>query len=312
MFKKLVKLAVSAAATTNAPLLPQLGLNTHDVNAGVNVAGMIAGSPSSPTFDLEWIGDAGAGRNLSSLKHLPDDARQFLGESKHAVNFSTGGGAKGGDKIVGLNAGLAKGDELFILKDCPNALSTGIQVQKHRRPFIWVPDEVPYFIKSEMWKDCVIKVPDEAKLKADRVEDNVPIFKDKVKVTFATPAPLQGGEGAPKVDGSDELACAEAAPQAADDDDFGGLPPPEPDEDEISISHNERLKAEATSKEHMVSHFPKNPFCEACKIAKMTSARIDHKGKQDVTKGLPLIERLGQLIMADTIILASSNKSTGY
>jgi hypothetical protein len=148
MLRKLSRAAVTLAATTTGQTLPNFGISavnnysTMPSFAGTDIAGLIARPKATPQFEVEWIGDTGAGRNLSSLKQLPPEAEKFVGNSKHPVNFSTGGGVKDGGKSVGLNAGLAKGDELFLLKNCPNALSTGLQVNDHKRPFLWLLDQV--------------------------------------------------------------------------------------------------------------------------------------------------------------------------
>ena len=68
---------------------------------------MIARPKATSQFEVEWIGDSRTGRNLSSLKQLPPEVEKFVGDSKHPVNFSTGGGVKDGGKSVGLSSGLA-------------------------------------------------------------------------------------------------------------------------------------------------------------------------------------------------------------
>ena len=272
MLRKLSRAAVTLAATSTGQTLPNFGLGpvnnyfTRTSLTGTDIAGLIARPKATPQFEVEWIGDTGAGRNLSSLKQLPPEVEKFVGDSKHPVNFSTGGGVKDGGKSVGLNAGLAKGNELFLLKNCPSALSTGLQVADHKRPFLWLLDQLPFFIKADRVKDCVFHIPEDAKIKADRIEENVPIFKDIVSVSYALPGTAIEAAPAPHVDHADELAAAQAEPVGQEV--IEGLPAPEPEEDEISISNRERLKAEATSSSHLVSHFPKNPFCETCKIAK--------------------------------------------
>ena len=58
------------------------------------------------------------------------------------------------------------------------------------------------------------------------------------------------------------------------------LPPPPPP---VSGTKAEEVKAEATSEKHLRTHFPKNPFCKICNIAKNTSMRVARKpdGKAD-------------------------------
>ncbi len=44
---------------------------------------------------------------------------------------------------------------------------------------------MPFYIKPEKLSECVIQVPLEARICADRVEENVPIFKETIAVTHA-------------------------------------------------------------------------------------------------------------------------------
>ena len=44
-----------------------------------------------------------------------------------------------------------------------------------------------------------------------------------------------------------------------------------------------RLRAETSSPEHQRTHFPKNPFCKICNIAKNTSMRVARKPGGGVT-----------------------------
>ena len=151
-FGAITRLALTTAAMTISNSIPQFGRPLTQALPATTL-------PQTSCFDFEWVGDTGAGRNLSSLKHLPPEAQEFVGKSASPVSFITGGGTKDGVKSVGIASGLATGDELFLLKDCPNALSTGIQVQQHRKPFIWLPDQLPFFIKPDMVSSCVIEVP---------------------------------------------------------------------------------------------------------------------------------------------------------
>ena len=46
------------------------------------------------------------------------------------------------------------------------------------------------------------------------------------------------------------------------------------------LPSRERLAEIATSTDHLVSHFPKNPYCEFCQRARMTAKRVRRKPKQ--------------------------------
>ena len=56
----------------------------------------------------------------------------------------------------------------YALKDCPAALSLGEQVNVHKKAWIWMPDELPYFVKPERVQDMTLFVPESAKVYADR------------------------------------------------------------------------------------------------------------------------------------------------
>ena len=314
LMNSLTRFALTAAAMTMGQHMPQFGRRISDPAV-----------ECTQTFDIEWVSDTGAGRNLSSLKNLPQQVQQFVGRSDNPVEFSTGGGCRDGKKSVGILGGLADGDELFLLKNCPSALSTGIQVNKHGKPFVWLPNELPFYIKPNMLSKCVIKVPAEARISADRIEENVPIFKESIAVTHALVGTVQGGEL--KVEGEDELATATSAEQATSSSSAstaaGNTHPLEAElaEEEVvvevlpeeaaveeDVSATERLKLEAKSLEHQVSHFPKNPFCSICSIARMTSARVDHTGKKDKTDNLPIPESFGKMLRRTTSLLPRKKK----
>jgi hypothetical protein len=185
---RLAKLAFSAAATTTSSILPRFGNEVNVLPALTPGNGFGNLNPASTFQTIEWIGDTGAGRNLGSSKSLPAEFTPFISESSKPVAFATGGGAQSGTQAVRSLGGLTKGDDVYVLPKCPNALSTGIQVNKHKRPFLWLLNELPFFIKEDRLKDCTIVVPKDARIEADRVEENVPIFKDKMRVTYAAPA----------------------------------------------------------------------------------------------------------------------------
>ena len=62
----------------------------------------------------------------------------------------------------------------------------GEVVEKHRRPFVWIPGQLPFFVSdvSRLQLSCPLKY----RVLADRVESNVPVFKDRVVIG---PAQLQ-------------------------------------------------------------------------------------------------------------------------
>ena len=74
-----------------------------------------------------------------------------------------------------------------------------------------------------------------------------------------------------------------------------------PDDGELTISRNDALKAIATSTNHLLTHYPKNPFCEHCNLAKQR--RFGHRARK---APLERSEAFGDRVLLDTIIATRS------
>ncbi|CAE7560940.1 RE1 [Symbiodinium natans] len=76
-------------------------------------------------------------------------------------------------------------------------------------------------------------------------------------------------------------------------------------------SREEALRTEATSAKHLRTHFPKNPFCKICHVAKTTSMRIARKpdGKADDLIDVPTASF--QQLATDDVILAKGDDHRG-
>ena len=94
--------------------------------------------------------------------------------------------------------------------------------------------------------------------------------------------------------------------------------PPHPDDEvrlvdlpEVAPVREEQLRYEAGSFEHQLTHFPKNPFCPICNIAKNTSMRVARKpdGKADDKIDLPTAPL--QQLATDDVILAKGDDHAG-
>ena len=150
------------------------------------VPGMIGSITSSnetldnPCVSHEFLLDTGAGRNLISNKGLPNDFKPFVGDAPEKVNFATGGGKRVSSKAIKLKGSLSGTNVFYTLKDCPAALSVGLQVNEHQRPFIWLPDQLPFLVKADRVQDMTFHCPESAKIYADRVVENVPILAETV------------------------------------------------------------------------------------------------------------------------------------
>ena len=93
----------------------------------------------------------------------------------------------------------------YSLKECPPALSVGIQVNEHKRPWIWFPDQLPFFVKADRVQDLTFFCPESAKIYADCIEENVSIR-------------LKPDPSLPRFGDDDELArCQPSTAEAADE-----------------------------------------------------------------------------------------------
>ena len=116
-------------------------------------------------------------------------------------------------------------------------------------PYIWIPAELPYYV-TDMTKLTII-CPEEYKLRADRLDHNVPIFKETV--TFA-----KGVPATPKVGADDELAqCIPCAPEKAAE------PEAVETDDHVETDVPEEW-VEDLSEPHALTHLPKCKKCDVC------------------------------------------------
>ncbi|CAE7029195.1 GIP [Symbiodinium natans] len=276
-------------------------------------------------------------KNLISKKHLPEETHEMFSKAPEKLQFSTGGGTRTGSQAVRMKGDLSGDNVFYSLKDCPPALSVGIQVNEHKRPWIWFPDQLPFFVKADRVQDVTFFCPESAKIYADRIEENVPVLRESVSCSalpacgravkpeaetlMAAPSepaptrdkPVESGKAdaeclrlkpdssLPRFGEEDELtACAEPIP--------GGGDEPLDEEDaeehpEWTPSLRERLIAASKSLAHQLTHYPKNRYCDICKRAKMTAkvhrSRKDEGPDPDDTPPL----HYGHRLRADHIIL---------
>eukprot|EP00439_Symbiodinium_sp_Y106_P022683 s2641_g2.t2 len=132
------------------------------------------------SLSMEFLLDSSAGRNLISKKHLPEETHEMFSKAPEKLTFSTGGGTRSGTQAVRLKGDCSGENVFYSLKECPPALSIGIQVNEHKRPWVWFPDQLPFFVKADRVQDVTFFCPESAKIYADRVEENVPVLRESV------------------------------------------------------------------------------------------------------------------------------------
>ena len=130
--------------------------------------------------DMEYLIDSGAGRNLISKSSLPEEAQELFEKAPEKLKFSTGGGVRSGSDAIRIHGSITGNNVFYALKDCPPALSLGIQVNERKRAWVWFPDQMPFFIEPECLQDVTFHCPESAKIYADKVVQNVPILKESI------------------------------------------------------------------------------------------------------------------------------------
>lgn len=101
-------------------------------------------NPVLPQVNQEFLLDifAGKSRNLFSYESMPDCFNEHVTFAPETVQVATGGGVCPSATALNLEGQLSGKNTFYALKDCPHALSVGIQVEQHRRPFIWFPGQL--------------------------------------------------------------------------------------------------------------------------------------------------------------------------
>ena len=331
-------------------------LNHVSLSNNVKVPAAIA------PVEMSFLLDSGAGRNLMSKKDMPEFWNDRVVEPAESLVFRTGGGERKASESISLQGNVSGKNDFFVLKECPPVLSLGIQVEQHRRGFIWLPGEMPYLIRADRIQDITHFVPESAKIFASEVRENVPVITEQVE---AMPAPPEGEEAddgdyepsiapeVPDVDLSDlveggepssskgpigdpiseppkavappidipkskkgDLKLKEDLPHFGDELELclekgfepGDAPLDEEDEDNFPWEPNlrERLQQEARSQEHMLTHYPKNRYCEICCRSKMTMRYHRRKALEEKEETPPL--HFGHRLRADHILFGSDSK----
>ena len=274
--------------------------------------------------------------------------KSCLRKSVSPVAFATGGGSQPGQESLGFEGSkILDGEEVYVLKECPPAQSIGKTVVDKGYLFVWDPSEsVPYLVAPQDIKRCKLRVPRNARICASRVVEYVPQYDEEIKpvefsqgsrmVPTPTAIPAESEEiprdlrivdedAAPSIadaEGPDlrdveeagepveskEGGAASSAPKDGshplDDVPLADLADGEPPKDDV-------LRKEAESPEHMLTHFPKNPFCKICNVAKNTSRRVAHKPDSKDDDFVDPPKEVFEQLATDDVILAKGSEHMG-
>ena len=113
-----------------------------------------------------------------------DSNIRVAGES---LKFHTGGGStRNSSDAIGLRDDFCGESNHFILDGCPFVRSVGVVVQKNGFGFVWLPDQLPFYVKDP--SKCKIVSPEDNKIYASRVSENVPFFRSNFSFIPGLPA----------------------------------------------------------------------------------------------------------------------------
>ena len=276
-------------------------------------------------------------------KDVGKNKRVFAAISKPSSFRDRGGSQAGQESIAFDGSKILEGEEVYVLKDCLSAQSIGKIVMDKGYMFVWAPRKnVPYLITPENINRCKLKVPRNARICALRIVEYVPQLSSRnfvpaerlTPVSTALPADPLSDEASgyvPSFAGEDVVRLAEVAetddpkdaaapssPHASVPEGTASSAPPHPLDDKLLVElgdgipiKNEVLKKEATSLEHLLTHYPKNPYCPLCHIAKDTAIRVSYvkDGKSDDKIDPP--KQPFEQLATDDVILAKGSEHFG-
>ena len=244
-------------------------------------------------LNLDWIADTGSAQDLVNDSELPDDYGYY---SNNPIRMITANGETSSSKQGRVFVPkLGKTIDPYLVRSSPPVISVGMRCVDDGYDFIWrgSKGEPPYMVKPHGERIELV------------VRDYVPYFANNSKTistpstqprpSIATPAsdeaqPSPEPDGEIEIIGDDPMGINVDLPEPqpleveevdVPDADREVEPPVEnrskgssssvqDDDDGFKRSLGEKaLKEEAKSIRHMLTHVPKNPFCDICTKAKM-------------------------------------------
>ena len=119
---------------------------------------------NATTGEVTWLGDTGAGRNISGIKGINPDV---IGLSNNPVTSATGSGSRSGSDSCQVVGELTGSNDCYWLKDSPWALPIGDQVRQGKA-FIELPSSSEDIAKNTALPRC----PEHARCYASEVREN--------------------------------------------------------------------------------------------------------------------------------------------
>ena len=268
-------------------------------------------------LNLDWIADTGSAQDLVNDSELPDNYGYY---SSVPIRMITANGESSSSKQGKVFVPkLGRTIDPYLVQSSPPVISVGMRCIDDKFDFIWrgSKGENPYMVKPNGERIELI-VKDYVPYLANN-SNTISTASVRCRPTVATPA-SEEAQQSPEPDGEIEIVGDEPVDMPQ--------PPPEtemPEDDEASRKvgppteakskgssssvHDEgsdfqrslgekALRDEATSIQHMLTHIPKNPYCDICQRAKMFKPPSYAVGGSTKVEA----EKFGDHITADFII----------
>ena len=215
---------------------------------------------TAPAFPCEegaqviWIADTGSANHLCSYDALPGDVFDGMRPCPDVRLATANGIIEPEGQLEVYLTDLGVDARFLVLKDCPPVLSIGRLVEQHGFQFHWKAGKAWFVAPDGRRHEC-------------KVKNYVPHFHASTSslttsvVASASPAPLQNlavpglaiANEAHPVAGDEDAGQGGQPPDAAED-----AQPEEIEEEEPAATREAKLRLEAKSAAHLLTHLPLN------------------------------------------------------
>ena len=286
---------------------------------------------SDPIRVKSWLMDSGTPLDLVDKRSVKNH-KEFITNGDPVLLDTANGEVKADRHIDLYNGRLNERIAPLVLDSTPNVLSIGRRVVQQGYDWHWKGYTLtPWMVHPTTGEHIKLRVEDFCPYLDDdgstypaALVNHAAAVCSVVKCVSApapvagtttadpeleTPVAVPGGgveyggsssssDPAPSATPASGSPIIEPASSASKPASGESVPPPPPPVGEKSPRD---LKAEATSITHLLTHTPRNPYCEACKRAKMTRkpARTIHRNPDE------LPTKFGELVNADYIVSQS-------
>ena len=232
-----------------------------------------------------WLGDTGTDQDIIGKNSCHIQENPKLQNADRTLRIHTANGEIRTNQTTEVKLKCLKEPmNPYVLDDSPCAMSIGMKCLEQGYDFVWPKGSKPFFIRPDgktVFFKIASRVPFvDSECKAE-VHDGTQNLVEALEA-FQSPS---HAIAASKVAAKEPEV--ELDPGDGESDDEGEGPK----------KTEENLRAEAMSPSHLLTHRPKNPYCETCKRAKMLKPQARRKGGSRFVEA----EAFGDHIVADHV-----------